>query len=110
MGQMWFEGLFWQPDLVHCKSTITSAQQVQYWQPHKWRQGNHGMFLQHSNLDDCNVPKPDDLTKVDQTLSEITILNKDIADLITCLHITNIRQYKALGPDQVSNAMLKMAA
>jgi len=64
----------------------------------------NAFFLEHSTLNEDNVPHPANNVLAERTLSSIRITNKDVVDLLKCLNIT-----KATGPDQVSHAMLKMA-
>lgn len=64
----------------------------------------NSFFLEQTNLDDVNTAVPSNDTQVLNTLSNIAITNEDISDLIKCIDVN-----KATGPDQVSQAMLKMA-
>ena len=63
---------------------------------------NH--FIKFSTVNAEHAPVPDGTTRVNQTLKDITITEKDVIDLLKALDIK-----KASGPDQISQKMLKEA-
>ena len=71
---------------------------------HEKAQVCNDFFLENSRINDSPVPLPDATCHADNTLSSILIGKKDIEDLIESLDIT-----KAIGPDQISQVILKKA-
>ena len=61
-------------------------------------------FIQYSNIDDMNTPKPDDTVQSDTILETLAIPEKDVLDLLNAMN-----QKKASGPDLISQEMLKLA-
>ena len=61
-------------------------------------------FIKFSEINDNDVPVPDNSPMVDQTLAELVVTEKDVSDLLKSLDVK-----KASGPDQISHRMLKEA-